>query len=160
VGIELDPQLADQARRNLRHWTNVTVVDGDGSQFVSDPFDAILVNAGATEPLLRWVDQLRIRGRLLVPMTVDLPIPELGAGHMLLVTRHSGACSARFTSPVGIFHCAGARTPDGVDLLRQAYLRGGHERVRSLRRADHPGGPQCWLHAPRFCLSYLAADTR
>ena len=162
VGIELDPRLAERARQNLRHWSNVTVVNGDGSEFVSQPFDAIFVNAGATEPLPSWIDQLRIRGgRLLVPMTVDLPTPwcGVGAGHMLLVTRYSDVYSARFTSPVAIFHCAGARTTDGVNLLKQAYLHEGHDRVRSLRRDEHPSSPQCWLHASRFCLSHLAADS-
>jgi len=77
---------------------------------------------------------------------------------MLLVTRHSDFLSARFTSPVGIFHCTGARTINGVDLLKQAYLRGGHERVRSLLRDEHPSSPQCRLHAPRFCLSQVGAD--
>ena len=160
VGIELDPGLAERARQSLRQWPNVTVVDGDGSQFVSQPFDAIFVNAGSTEPLPTWIEQLLIRGRLLVPMTVDLPTPwsGVGAGHMLLVTRHSRAYSARFTSPVAIFHCAGARTTEGVNLLAQAYLRGGHDRVRSLRRDEHPSSPQCWLHASQFCLSYLAAE--
>jgi protein-L-isoaspartate(D-aspartate) O-methyltransferase len=160
VGVELDPQLAKRARQHLSHWPNVTVVEGDGSEFASEPFDAILINAGATEPLSSWIDQLRTQGRLLVPMTVDLPTPwyGVGAGHMLLVTRHSEVYSARFTSPVAIFHCAGARTTDGVDLLKQAYLHGGQDRVRSLRRDEHPSGPQCWLHASRFCLSHLAAD--
>jgi protein-L-isoaspartate(D-aspartate) O-methyltransferase len=158
VGIELDPQLAERARQNLRRWPNVSVLEGDGSELVSPPFDAILVNAGATEPLPSWLDQLRTGGRLLMPLTVDLPTPGLGAGHMWLVTRHSDLFSARLTSPVGIFHCAGARTTDGVNLLRQAYLRGGHDRVRSLRRDEHPSGPQCWLHAPRFCLSTVEMD--
>ena len=79
VGIELDPQLAERARQNLRHCLGVTVVDGDGTEFVSQPFDAIFVNAGATEPLRRWLDQLNVGGRLLLPMTVDLPTPpEIG----------------------------------------------------------------------------------
>ena len=155
VGIEIDAQLAERARQNLGRWPNVTILEGDGSEVVGQPFDAIFVNAGATEPLPGWLDQLRIGGRLLVPLTVDLPEPwlGLGAGQMLLVTRHPGFFAARFTSPVGIFHCAGARTTDGVDLLRQAYLRGGHDRVRSLRRDEHLPSPQCWLDAPRFCLS-------
>lgn len=160
VAIELDAQLAERARQNLSRWPNVTILEGDGSEVVSQPFDAILVNAGATEPLPSWLDQLRIGGRLLVPLTVDLPTPwcGLGAGHMLLVTRYSDFFHARFRSSVGIFHCAGARTTNGVDLLRQAYLRGGHDPVRSLRRDEHPPSPQCWLHAPRFCLSYVGAD--
>ena len=137
------------------------VVQGDGSELASEhSFDAIFVNAGATEPLPGWLDRLRIGGRLLVPLTVDLPQPwvGLGAGHMLLVTRHADRYAARFTSPVGIFHCAGARTTDGNDLLGEAYRRGGHERVRSLRRDEHTASPQCWLHAARFCLSDAKAD--
>ncbi len=158
VGIEVDAHLAERARQNLRRWPNVSVVEGDGNEIESQPFDAILVNAGATEPLPSWLDRLRMGGRLLMPMTVDLPTPGLGAGHMWLVTRHPDRLSARLTSPVGIFHCAGARTVDGVNLLKEAYTRGGHDRVRSLRRDEHPSGPECWLHAPRFCLSTVGAD--
>lgn len=161
VGIEHDAQLAKRARRNLERWPNVTVLEGDGSARASElPFDAIFVNAGATEPLPVWLDRLRVGGRLLVPLTVDLPEPwvGLGAGHMLLVTRHPDRYSARFMSPVGIFHCIGARTSDGGELLGEAYRRGGHDRVRSLRRDEHPASPQCWLHAPRFCLSRAEAD--
>ena len=91
-------------------------------------------------------------------MTVDLPAAGLGAGHMLLIARHPDAWSARFISPVGIYHCTGARTAEGGELLRRSYLRGGEERVRSLRRDRHAASPQCWLHAPRFCLSF--PDTR
>ena len=161
VAIERDARLAERARRNLGPWPNVTVREGNGSELASGlPFDAIFVNAGATEPLPGWLDQLRVGGRLLVPLTVDLPEPwvGLGAGHMLLVTRHAHRFSARFTSPVGIFHCAGARTTDGADLLGEAYRRGGHDRVRSLRRDEHPSSPRCWLHAPRFCLTNAEAD--
>ncbi len=43
-----------------------------------------------------------------------------------------------FTSPVGIFHCTGARTTDGGRLLEQAYLRGGHDRVRRGRVVSWP----------------------
>ena len=158
VGVELDPQLAERARRNLGSWPRVSVVSGDGSEFAGDPFDAIFVNAGATEPLPRWLDQSRVGGRLLVPMTVDVPISGLGGGHMLLIARQPGAYSARFISPVGIYHCTGARTAEGGELLKRSYLRGGEERVRSLRRDRHPSVPQCWLHAPRFCLSFLPVE--
>ena len=159
VGVELDPGLADRARRNLSRSPNARILSTDGSEFRHEAFDVIFVNAGATEPLPLWLDQLDFGGRLLVPMTVALPVLGIGGGHMLLVSRHSDAYSARFVSPVGIFDCAGARTDDGEKLLKEAYQRGGQERVRSLRRDAHPPGPQCWLHAPRFCLSLLAADS-
>src|SRR5262245_48371105 len=153
VGVELDPRLAELARRNLSHTPNATVVAGDGSAFAAGAFDAIFVNAGATEPLPSWVSALPEGGRLLVPMTVALPQRGFGAGHMLLVTRGADSFAARFTSPVGIFDCAGARTAAGDARLREAYARGGHERVRSLRSDAHDSGPRCWLHGELFCLS-------
>jgi protein-L-isoaspartate(D-aspartate) O-methyltransferase len=157
VGVELDPRLAALARRNLARTPNVTVVSGDGSALAGGAFDAIFVNAGATEPLALWLDALASGGRLLVPLTVALPRPGFGAGYMLRIARRAGGFEARFTSPVGIFDCAGARTAAGDALLRTRYARGGHERVRSLRRTAHDPSPHCWLHAERFCLSELDA---
>jgi protein-L-isoaspartate(D-aspartate) O-methyltransferase len=159
VGVEVDPELAERARRNLIAWPSVTVLCADGCEFEAEPFDVIFVNAGATEVLPRWLNSLCGEGRLLVPLTVDVPMPNVGVGHMLLVVRRADVYAARFISPVGIFHCKGARTTEGNDLLNGAYQRGGHEEVRSLRRGDHPWGPQCWLHARRLCLSRLAVET-
>ncbi len=123
-------------------------------------------NAGATEVRAPWLDQLHIGGRLLVPLTVALP-PNLrpgwfgkgmdaGTGQMLLIVRRDRGYAARFVSPVAIFHCVGARTDGGNDLLAQAFQRGGEERVRSLRRDEHDASPECWLHATQFCLSSAA----
>ncbi len=155
VGIEIDPRLAELARRNLAHTPNVTVVAGDGSAHLGGPFDAIFVNAGATEPLQSWLDALALGGRLLVPLTVAVPRQGFGGGHMLLVTRQPAGLAARFVSTVGVFDCAGARSAEGERRLREAYTRGGPERVRSLLTAAHTATPSCWLHAPRFCLSEL-----
>lgn len=158
VAVELDAQLARRARGNLRGWRNVTVVAGDGSQHQDASLDAIFVNAGATEPLPGWLDALRVGGRLLLPLTVDFPLQNHGAGQMWLVVRHADVYSARVVSPVGIFHCAGARTNEGNHLLRRAYQNGGHDHVRRLRREEHRPDADCWLHAPRFCLSRLAVE--
>jgi protein-L-isoaspartate(D-aspartate) O-methyltransferase len=158
VGVEVDPELAERARRNLIRWPTATVACADGCEFEAGAFDVIFVNAGATEVLPRWLDQLRHGGRLLVPLTVSVPMPNVGLGHMRLVMRRADAYTARFTSPVGIFHCSSARTTEGNDLLNRAYKGGDLSEVRSLRRDDHPWGPQCWLHAHRFCLSRLAVE--
>jgi len=158
VGVELDRGLAARARENLRRWQNVTIVSGDGGQRQAGAFDAIFVNAGATEPISWWLEALDVGGRLLLPLTVDYPMESHGAGHMLLIGRHAAGYSARFVSPVGIYHCAGARTAEGNDLLKRAYLKGGHNCVRELRRQEHPHDAQCWLHAPGFCLSRGAGE--
>jgi protein-L-isoaspartate(D-aspartate) O-methyltransferase len=158
IAVELDPELAGRAHRNLHRWQNVTVVTGDGGRHQDGAFDAIFVNAGATEPLPEWLDELRVGGRLLFPLTVDIPLENHGLGQMWLVVRHADAHSARIVSPVGIFHCAGARTSEGNDLLKRAHQTGGQDQVRSLRREEHRPDSQCWLHAPRYCLSRLAVN--
>jgi protein-L-isoaspartate(D-aspartate) O-methyltransferase len=158
LGVEIDPRLADRARRNLERWKNVTVLAGAAPPR-NEAFDAILVNAGATAPAPDWLDALRVGGRLLLPLTVGAPGQNLGAGHMLLVTRHPRGHAARFVSPVGIFHCSGARTDDGNQLLSRSYQGGGADAVRSLRRDAHEPDPQCWLHARSFCLSRLEIES-
>jgi protein-L-isoaspartate(D-aspartate) O-methyltransferase len=158
LGVEIDPAFAERARRNLAPYANVTVACGDGSSLAADSFDAIFVNAGATQVQPGWTEQLRPGGRLLTPLTVGIPGMDAGFGQMLLVTRCPSGYVARFVSPVGIFHCAGARTNESEELLKQAYARGGEYTIRSLRRDEHPLEVQCWLHGPGFCLSRLSVD--
>jgi hypothetical protein len=111
------------------------------------------VNAGCTGPLPAWLDELAIGGRLLVPLTVDLPAyPGVGAGRMLLVTRRDAHYDAHFVSPVGIFHCEGARSERGNVSLAQALARGDLHAVHRLRRDAHEQGENCWLHGESFCL--------
>lgn len=158
VGVEVDRDLAERARGNLAPYANAEVRCEDGSGVVGDAFDVIFVNAGATQVQASWIEQLRVRGRLLVPLTVGIPGMEAGLGHMLLVTRHRDGHAARFISPVGVFHCAGARTERGEELLRQAYASGGEDTVRSLRRDTHAPDGQCWLHGSGSCLSRRSVD--
>ena len=158
LAVDIDAELAEGARRNLSGYPNVTVACGDGSGLAGDSFDAILVNAGATQVQQCWTELLRPGGRLLVPLTVGISGMNAGFGQMLLVTRHPTGYAARFASPVGIFHCAGARTEEGDEMLKQAYARGGEDGVRSLRRDEHPPDVQCWLHGTRFCLSRLTVE--
>jgi len=167
IGVEIDPQLAERARQNLGPYENVDVIFADGTAFADGPFDAIFVNAGATEVRSLWLDQLREGGRLLVPLTVALPMARRGAdpnasssiysnvggGSTLLVTKRDGQYAARFVSPVAIFHCQGARSEESEKLLAQAFRGGGHGDVRSLRRDPHSSNAECWLHASGFCLS-------
>lgn len=153
LAIEIDTAFAERARRNLSGYPQVTVLCGDGRDVARDAFDAIFVNAGVTQIPENWIDALRPGGRLLVPLTVAMSGFNAGMGEMLLVTRYPHGYDARFTSPVGIFHCAGARTDAGEFMLRQAFTRGGADAVCSLRRDAHAPDAQCWFHGPRYCLS-------
>jgi protein-L-isoaspartate(D-aspartate) O-methyltransferase len=153
VAVEIDEDLGSRAERNLKSYGNVRVVTGDGAIGAFGSFDAIFVNAGCTQPQPIWLDQLSIGGRLLVPLTVELPnTPGIGVGNMLLVTKHETGYAARLTSPVGIFHCDSARTLDGGARLAKAFGQGDFQSIRALRRDRHEQGRDCWLHGDGFCL--------
>ena len=70
--IERIPELAEQARRNLEtaRIDNVEVHVGDGSRGLPEhaPFDAIAVAAAAPEVPNALYDQLKVGGRLVVPV--------------------------------------------------------------------------------------------
>ena len=70
--IERIPELAEQARRNLEAAAidNVEVHVGDGSRGLPDhaPFDAIAVAAAAPDVPKTLYDQLKVGGRLVVPV--------------------------------------------------------------------------------------------
>jgi protein-L-isoaspartate(D-aspartate) O-methyltransferase len=72
VTIERMPELADQARasRAAAGYDGVEVVVGDGTLGMPDraPFDAIAVAAAAPEMPETLYEQLRPRGRLVVPV--------------------------------------------------------------------------------------------
>src|SRR5580692_6324558 len=153
VAVEIDPTLAARAKLNLQSYETVNVVANNGTLDHLGTFDSIFVNAGRTRPHSIWLDQLAVGGRLLVPLTVGLPtMAGIGAGSMLLVTRGETEYSAKFTSPVGIFHCEGARSTEEEAVLKKAFATGDQQSVHRLRRDKHGLGPNCWLHASTFCL--------
>jgi protein-L-isoaspartate(D-aspartate) O-methyltransferase len=138
VGVEVDAALAARAERNLAAYPNASALCGDGSEQAFGTFDAIFVNAGCTHPVPIWLDALAPGGRLLLPLTVPWPgMPNIGGGSMLLVARRDDRYAARFTGPVGIFHCQGARTEAASELLAQSLARGDRQTVRWLRRDAH-----------------------
>ncbi len=71
TAIEFDADLAARAADNLRSRPNVVVVHGDATIADFDPVDLIYVSAGVTRPPDKWLDSLRDRGQLLVPLTTN-----------------------------------------------------------------------------------------
>jgi protein-L-isoaspartate(D-aspartate) O-methyltransferase len=73
--VERHAELAERARANLARAgvANVHVVTGDGTRGVPEhaPYDAIVVAARAADVPEPLVDQLRIGGRLVLPLVVD-----------------------------------------------------------------------------------------
>jgi len=155
IGVEIDADLAERARRNLSYLKQVEVVEASGAEFDAGACDAIFINAGATHPQAVWLDSLKAGGRLIVPLTIARDAASSGGGFMLKVKREEHGYAARFISPVAIFPCAGARDETLNQRLREAMARGTWGTVQSLRRDLHEASETCWLHGEDFCLSTL-----
>lgn len=69
TAIECDERLAARAANYLRAYRNVEVVHGDGCEEIREPADVIIAHAGFSHPHPLWLQSLRPRGRLLVPLT-------------------------------------------------------------------------------------------
>lgn len=147
VAVEIDKALSQRARRNLKGYSQVEVLNADGFSYNPGRVDAILVNAGVAHLSLVWLEILRAKGRLVAPPTLK------SWGRILKATRNEPDWHARFISPVSIYPCMGARSRSAELRLREAVARGGAEKVRSLRLDDHERNRNCWLHGQGFCLS-------
>ena len=73
VTIDIDPEVAEEARSHLRAVgaANVEVICGDGAQgWPGAPYDGIIVTAGASDLAPAWASQLAPGGRLVVPLSI------------------------------------------------------------------------------------------
>ena len=72
--IEIDPGLADTARIHLAAagQASVRVICADGVEGDADdaPFDALIATAGVAAIPEAWITQVRVGGRLIVPLTM------------------------------------------------------------------------------------------
>ncbi|MDX1755535.1 MAG: protein-L-isoaspartate(D-aspartate) O-methyltransferase [Marinobacter sp.] len=79
--IERIPELAEEARQALANEgvDNVEVRVGDSSLGCPDqaPFDAIVVTAGGTRPPEALLHQLKVGGRMVIPLGKDALVQEL-----------------------------------------------------------------------------------
>lgn len=154
VAVEVDADLAADARDNLAELGWVDVRLGDATAIGGESFDAILVSAGVTHPQRTWLDALAPGGRMIVPFTATMPgMGPLGKGFTALFTKtDSDVFSARVLTMTAIYSGIGLRD-DGLNAqLGQALLRSPFPRFSSLRIDAHPRSASCWLHAEDFCL--------
>jgi protein-L-isoaspartate(D-aspartate) O-methyltransferase len=144
---EINAALAARAKANLAPYGSVEVHAGSGVAAALPPADIVYVSAGATHPAREWLAALRMRGRLLFPLT-----PDEGFGGMLLVTRGIGqAWDARFISTARFIGCEGARDRATGRGLSTAFAQGGWRDVRALR-FDAPDAT-CWFAGKGWWLS-------
>jgi len=106
--IERQPELADLARRRLRHlgYDGVEVVVGDGTLGLPAraPFDRILVAAGAPAAPGALIEQLAPGGRLVIP------VGDQRDQQLVLITRSAdGELAERSLGPVRFVPLVGSQ---------------------------------------------------
>ncbi len=152
IASEINSDLAARAKLNLSNHPNVTVITGDGATIDPGPCDAMLINAGVTQPLPLWLDHLRDGGSLVLPLTMATT-PTLGIGAMAKFTRNANSYSAHAMLGVAIYSCTTARNAQYETLLRTAMMSGTLMKMKSLRRDVHEKSENCVMHGPELCLS-------
>jgi len=157
TAIEYLPELAMWAKANLRQFSNVDVLQGDGAATPFRAANVVYVNAGATRPADIWLDQLTEGGRLILPLTTDTGFSEtfdkITRGVVFRIERVGDAYFANCISSAAIFPCAGSRDAESELALAKALGTGGEQNVTRLYRRDPPPAERCWLRAPGWSLA-------
>jgi len=156
TAIELEPELAARAVKNLAAYPQVQTVCADGSVQPLAPADVILVNAGASRPLDLWLDALTDGGRLILPLTVGFTLNGVAMthGHVFLIERQGDAFAATWKSQTAIYPCFGAQDATSEESLKAALRRGGHDKVRRLIRTDDAPADARWASGPGWALTF------
>jgi protein-L-isoaspartate(D-aspartate) O-methyltransferase len=157
TAIEYEPELAARAAKNLAAYPQVETVCADGSTHRLAPADVVFVNAGAARPLDLWLDALKDGGRLVLPLTVGFTLPSgqpMTHGHVFLIERQGDAFAAAWKSQTAIYPCFGAQDAASEESLKAALRRGGHDKVRALRRTADVPADTCWASGPGWALTF------
>jgi protein-L-isoaspartate(D-aspartate) O-methyltransferase len=101
--FEIEPELAEKARRNLLPYPGVTVVTGDAVTLPLPASDIIYVNAGVVAPPAGWLNALKPGGRLIFPWR---PSEEVALS--VLVTRRQAGFALEPLMPSWFIPCIGA----------------------------------------------------
>ena len=148
LAYEIEAHLAERAAANLASLPQASVHATSGAEPPLPASDVIYVSAGATHPVVAWLDAMRVGARLMFPLTADD-----GGGCMLLVTRRSErGYAAHALMRVSFIACIGARDPRQSQALRQAFAQRPEHTIRSLRRDDAPDD-SVWLAGAGWWLS-------
>jgi protein-L-isoaspartate(D-aspartate) O-methyltransferase len=156
VAIEVDEELAAEARANLAPFPGVDVLHGSGIEAPGDPYDAILVHAGMTHPHEAWLAALKLGGRLILPLTfVTEQMGTIGKGVITLLTSNAGGQSfdARVLTMTAIYSAVGLRNAGLNERLRDTFMRGWWPTFNKMRLDHHELSTSCWLHTDTFCFT-------
>jgi protein-L-isoaspartate(D-aspartate) O-methyltransferase len=180
TGIEYEPWLAAAASAALADRPNVEVLAGDAHELVEGPADVIVASCGFDTIPLDWVRALSEGGRLMLPLTAGSPLPGIGVGGVLMVTRRDepfeaetamrragqppadppSVFDAEFVSGTMIYHDKAGRSDAAGARLAQAFrfspgVAWAPPKIASLRLGGMPD-ETAWLTGDGWWLSTSA----
>ena len=125
TAFEIEEDLAEQARRNLKPFDGVSVVRADATRVAVPPSDLIYVNAGVVAPPLAWLTALQPGGRLIFPWR---PREEIGLA--VRVDAEATGFAVKALMPSWFIPCIGASRE--IHTIRAPRSRHEASAVRSL----------------------------
>lgn len=142
--VERLGQLAEKAAATLADlgYANVHVLHGDGTRGWPEhaPYDAIVVAAGGPEVPESLKKQLKIGGRLVIPVGADQRSQELVRVTRISETeyRSEDIADVRFVPLIGAEGWAAARQREARGRVRRPVAAGDEALVRNLADAAEP----------------------
>jgi len=164
TAVDVDSGLAALAKANLEPFSNVAVFHRDGAENAGfshvpeggrgseSPLDAILINAGVTQPHPAWIGALAENGTLMVPFAIG----ESAASWKVLYVRIRRLGRQFSAEPYSIFALYPSATMRDAGLqlrLAESVQSRAIGRLRTLRVDVHEEAESCIVHTTEFCLS-------
>lgn len=157
VSVEVDPELARQAMKNLKDYPSLRVLLQDGALLEADSFDRILMNASVTTLPQNWLRSLPAGGILVAPFIVGRE-PESRESIALRFVRKKERFAAEPVTTLAIFPCSSLRLPAMQEQLADGVRSRQMLQLKSLRMNAHQRTESCIVHGEQMCLSEEPAE--
>lgn len=152
IAYEIDADLAERSRQNLRHYANVEVICGDATKAERIPqLDSLTACAGVTHVPERWLDSLKDECQLVLPYTgLDQ------WGFLLHLTKGKNSHPVKSLGPLGAYHCIGARSRNEAEAITLAMKAadGDAPDIASYHLGRPPEGTgHIWVEGDAYWIS-------
>jgi protein-L-isoaspartate(D-aspartate) O-methyltransferase len=153
LALEIDSELAMQARANLASYPNTECISADGSSHSLPPraFDAVIVNAGVSHIQQSWLYSLCDGGRLIVPLMFS----EEELGQVARITRIGDRFRVEFVMDTMVYPCVGSCTDEHSANLRQSVETFGWYSDSELRLDVDSADVSAWIVTPIYWISMI-----
>ena len=158
ISVEVDPDLAEIATKNLEAWPNVTVINSDWRNLDQDlSFDYVLFTTGVPNLPDEIFERLGPSGRIVFPFVVREENSQFGEGELIALSRvDNDVWRAASISKVSIYcdqFTEPALIPSVTVFLVRKQIENSEHSLRSLRRLDQSPDNSCLLLCKNWWFS-------